>query len=109
MGDVSPSTFPDPFSSGLYFDDGKPKPALTAFRFPFVTERDSAKKIMVWGKAPVTGKLEVQEKRSSGWKTIKRINVKKGKVFYKKAPLKGQAKLRGLLEGEVSRTWTQKA
>jgi hypothetical protein len=110
LGDtVSSFSNPDPFSSGLYFDDGTPKPALTAFRFPFVTERDSAKKIMVWGKAPVTGKLKVQEKRSSGWKTIKRINVKKGKVFYKKAPLKGKAKLRGLLEGETSRTWTQKA
>ncbi len=28
--------------AGLYFHDGKPKPALTAFRFPFVTDRASA-------------------------------------------------------------------
>ena len=27
------------YQSGLYFLDGSPKPALTAFRFPFVTER----------------------------------------------------------------------
>ena len=27
------------FQSGVFFGNGQPKPALTAFRFPFVTER----------------------------------------------------------------------
>ncbi len=27
------------FQSGVFFSDGRPKPSLTAFRFPFVTER----------------------------------------------------------------------
>jgi len=98
----------DSFGSGLYFDDGTAKPALTAFRFPFVGDRKSEKKIKIWGKAPVGGTLKVQEKRGSGWKTIERFKVKKGKVFFEKISLSGAAKLRGQVKGETSRTWKQK-
>lgn len=96
------------FGSGLFFEDGTEKPAFTAFRFPFVTDRKSAKKIKVWGKAPISGRLKVQEKRGSGWKTIDRFKVKEGKVFYEKVSLKGGAKLRGQVKGETSRSWKQK-
>ncbi|MGI9556506.1 MAG: hypothetical protein ACR2N5_01050, partial [Solirubrobacterales bacterium] len=96
------------FGSGLFFDDGEAKPALDAFRFPFVGDRKSKKKIKVWGKAPANGKLKVQEKKGSKWKTIKRFNVKEGKVFYKSVKLKGKAKIRGELKGETTHPWTQK-
>jgi len=38
--------------AGLYFHDGRPKPALTAFRFPFVAERGKGRKrkLRVWSR-----------------------------------------------------------
>ena len=42
---------PSPFQSGLYFRSWKAKPALTAFRFPFVALRRS-RSVYVWGRTP---------------------------------------------------------
>ncbi|MEZ5062915.1 MAG: hypothetical protein R2700_15655 [Solirubrobacterales bacterium] len=93
---------------GLYFKNGDAKPAATAFRFPFVTHRSGKRKLKVWGKAPSTGKLAVQRKRGKRWKTVKRLDVKQGKVFQAKLRLKGKQKLRASLGGERSLVWTQK-
>ena len=41
--------------SGIFFADGQPKPAYTAFRFPFVTERIDKRRLRAWGKAPAGG------------------------------------------------------
>ena len=38
--------------AGVYFNDGRPKPSLTAFSFPFVTDRINSRKLLAWGKAP---------------------------------------------------------
>ena len=38
--------------SGVYFQDGRPKPSLVAFRFPFVTERINKRRLRAWGKVP---------------------------------------------------------
>ena len=66
--------FPDdPFGSlqsGLFFVDGEPKPSARSFRFPFVTERLSPKKIIAWGKAPFEGVVRIERKRGKGWRTL---------------------------------------
>ena len=48
------------YQSGLYFLDGRPKPSLTAFEFPFVTTRLNTRTLSAWGKAPESGKLLIQ-------------------------------------------------
>jgi len=97
------------FQSGLYFLDGSPKPALTAFRFPFVTERINKRTLRAWGKSPEAGKLRIQRQRGKRWATVKKLNVGKGGVFVTKLRLRGKQKLRAVVGGTTSITWKQAA
>lgn len=65
-----------PYQSGLYFHAtsfarARPKPALTAFRFPFVAFANS-NKISVWGRLPAraSGSVIVEQRRASGWQRV---------------------------------------
>ncbi len=92
--------------TGLYFMDGTPKPALTAFRFPFVAERLSGARTRAWGRAPVAGKLLIERRSGGGeWRTIKRLNVKREAVFNTQVRAKGRAKLRARVGADQSLVW----
>ncbi|MDX6581810.1 MAG: hypothetical protein QOI10_994 [Solirubrobacterales bacterium] len=93
--------------TGLYFVDGDPKPALTAFRFPFVTERRSGSKVRAWGRAPVAGKLVIERKTGKGWRKVDKENVGAQDVFTANLSFRGKAKLRARVGGESSLAWTQ--
>jgi hypothetical protein len=69
------------YQSGLYSLDGSPKPALAAFRFPFVTERINRRAVRFWGKAPESGALQIQRQQGAAWVTIGQLQVSKGAVF----------------------------
>jgi hypothetical protein len=103
--------FPDVHSgyqSGLYFLDDQPKqPALTAFRFPFVTERIDQRTVRGWGKAPEAGKLRIQRRRGGRWATVKKLNVGKGQVFLTKLRLRGKQRLRAAVGSSTSLVWKQ--
>ena len=97
-----------PFQTGILFDDGKPKPAQTAYRFPLVGDRKSKKKVNVWGRAPSKGKVQIQVKgKKGGFKTAKKIKVKPGSVFQTKVKLKGKGKIKAKLGKDKSLTWKQ--
>jgi hypothetical protein len=95
-------------STGVLFADGSRKPAYTAFRFPFVTERTSEKKLIAWGKSPAAGKLVIQRKRGKGWIREAMMNVRVGAVFKTTLKLRGPQKLRAVVDGERSLVWTQR-
>jgi hypothetical protein len=95
-------------STGVLFADGSRKPAYTAFRFPFVTERTSEKKLIAWGKSPAAGKLVIQRKRRKGWIREAMMNVRVGAVFKTTLKLRGPQKLRAVVDGERSLVWTQR-
>jgi hypothetical protein len=76
----------EPYQSGLYFCDATPKvddpcstmvdpgpttdkPALQAFRFPFVAYASNGH-IRLWGRTPTSdpGSVDIKRKTSSGWK-----------------------------------------
>ena len=97
------------FQSGVYFSDGRPKPSLTAFRFPFVTDRINTKTLTAWGKAPESGKLLIQRQQGSRWITVKRLRVSKGGVFTTKLSLQGKQSLRATVAGNQSLVWKQAA
>jgi hypothetical protein len=97
------------FQSGLYSLDGSPKPALTAFRFPFVTERINKRTLRGWGKSPEAGQLLIQQQRGARWKTVKKLNVGKGAVFTTKLRLRGKQRLRAVVGSSTSLTWKQAA
>ena len=94
------------FGTGVLFEDGTAKPAFDAFRFPFVVDRKSKGKVLVWGKAPATGPLEVQRQEGDGWQTVKQLSVGDGAVFTTKLQLRGGATLRAVIGSDVSLPWT---
>jgi hypothetical protein len=91
--------------SGLYLRNWTPKPALRAFRFPFVADRISKRTLRAWGKAPAGGKLKIQKQRKGGWRRIEAFRVRAGSVFSEKIHVRGAAKLRAQVAGETSLVW----
>jgi hypothetical protein len=77
------------FQSGLYFRNGKPKPALTAFRFPFVALRH-ARSVYVWGRTPGGRPATAVIERKSGksWKRVVAVKTNGVGVFSRTLPLK---------------------
>jgi hypothetical protein len=97
------------FQSGVYFIDGTAKPSLTAFRFPFVTDRLNRSKLTAWGKAPESGKLLIQRKQGSRWITVKKLQASKGNVFTTTLRLSGKQQLRAKVGSSTSLVWKQSA
>lgn len=93
--------------SGVFFGDGQPKPSLTAFRFPFVTERIDKGTLRAWGRAPAGGKLVVQRQAKGRWVATKKIQVRQGSVFTAKLRLRGKQRLRAAVAGNRSLVWKQ--
>jgi hypothetical protein len=94
--------------AGLYLRDGTPKPAATAFRFPFVTERKSGRRLLAWGKSPASGKLRIDRKTKRGWQKIDSESVKAGRVFTARLSVRGKATLRASVGGQHSLPWLQR-
>lgn len=71
------------FQSGLYTLDGKPKPALRAFRFPFVAFRQKDSAITFWGRTPagVSKAVVVEQARGGRWTRLVAPNVDRYGIF----------------------------
>jgi hypothetical protein len=90
----------------LEFNDGQPKPAAQAFRFPFVSERASKKKIRVWGKAPDRGRVIIERLVGSRWRRLAVLRPGSNRVFYALIRFSGRATLRARSKGgAVSMAW----
>jgi hypothetical protein len=94
-------------TTGLFFHNGKKKPGYGTFRFPFVTHRKSKHRVGIWGKAPATGKLQVQRKGKKGWKKVKAVHAKRGKIFQTKVRQRGGATFRAKVGKATSMPWHQ--
>ncbi len=94
--------------SGLLFEDRSRKPAFTAFRFPFVADRKSKRKADIWTIPPVSGTLEVQEDRGSGFTTVESVEVEAFEPRRLGVGAKGKTRFRGVIDGETSLTYTVK-
>jgi hypothetical protein len=103
-----PSSLQEGTGSGIFFADGRRKPAYTAFRFPFVTERIDKRTLRAWGKAPAGGKLVIQRRQRGRWVAAKRIRVRQGSVFVAKLPLRWKGRLRAAVAGNKSLVWGQR-
>jgi hypothetical protein len=91
--------------AGLYFANGRPKPAATAFRFPFVTVRRNATTLMAWGHAPIAGRLRIQRRSGRRWLTVKAIRVRRFETFFVGVPQRGAATLRAAIGSTTSLPW----
>lgn len=95
--------------TGLYFIDGKPKPAATAFAFPFVTQKKGKRKkqLKAWGKAPRSGRLKIERKERRGWKRVESVRVAAGEIFTENLKV-GGGRLRASVGDEESLIWKQR-
>jgi hypothetical protein len=91
--------------TGVFRYDGTKKPAFRTFRFPFVGDRRSKKKVSFWGRSPQSGTVLVQKKTRKGWHTVARTNVNAGQVFKGLVRMRGGGKLRAEVGGETSLPW----
>ncbi len=94
-------------SGGLYFSNGRPKPAAAAYRFPFVTQRQSSNQIRAWGHAPAAGTVSIQRRSRGRWVTVKRFHVRKSATFFVPLKQSGPATLRARVRSITSITWAQ--
>jgi hypothetical protein len=91
---------PDPevYQSGLYYRCAsdptcdRPKPALAAFRFPFVA-LPSGGRTLVWGRTPFgrRGRVRLEWRRGGGWHTATTLRTDAHGIFLRKLrrPLSG--------------------
>jgi hypothetical protein len=90
--------------SGIFFRDGRAKPALRAYRFPLVAVRERGK-LRVWGRAPVAGTLRLQRRTATGWHTLRTRIVTARSTFLTDVSLPAGERLRARVNDETSLTW----
>jgi hypothetical protein len=95
------------FQSGLYFAgptvaDDRPKPTLTAFRFPFVAFAQGSG-TYVWGRTPdsTPASVLVERKTGSGWQRVATLQADRYGIFQQTLPLAARTGyLRARLAGQ---------
>lgn len=108
LDDTTPSPGGDFFgAAGVYYLNGRPKPAATAFRFPFVTGHLSRNEVQAWGRAPVGGRVSIERLIGRRWTVIARTSARPRQVFTENLLLPGRAVLRARVGGQTSLPWTQ--
>jgi hypothetical protein len=91
--------------SGVYFVDGRPKPALAAFRFPVVASRRDGT-VQVWGRAPEAGRLTIQKRVGHTWATALSLHVNKYATFLTHFVDTSRLTVRCQLDGDISAAWS---
>jgi hypothetical protein len=87
-----------PYQSGLYYRGkayarARAKPALTAFRFPFIA-RPHGSRVYVWGRTPDSKQhtLALQIKRSGRWKQVAKLRSNARGIFFRTLRVHGARK-----------------
>jgi hypothetical protein len=104
------------FQSGLYYSgtsvaDARPKPALQAFRFPFVgfPRRGG---VLVWGRTPAgqPGNVIVEQSSRGGWRRLGVLRTNRYGIFEHRFTSKpaGSVRARSLRTREYSRPFSLK-
>jgi hypothetical protein len=91
--------------AGVYFLNGRPKPAFRAFRFPLVAWHTGASTVQVWGRAPVAGRLVIERRVGSVWKPVRALNVSAHSTFLTEIKRTGGVRLRARVGHETSLPW----
>jgi hypothetical protein len=97
-------SFATHYFSGIYFHDGRAKPALTAYRFPLAV-MPNGNSGQVWGIAPATGKVAVQRRAGKGWVTVFSVRANAGSVFTGSVALTATGQYRAVESKQSSLAW----
>ncbi len=91
--------------SGLYRLGGQPKPALSAYRFPFVAHRLGGSRVQLWGLAPPRAAVVIERKQGSSWRRLRTLRAGSNRVFRRTISLPRSPKLRARAAGQTSLTY----
>jgi hypothetical protein len=91
--------------SGLFFLDGTPKPALTAFSFPLAAWHVGRSAVDVWGRTPAGGRLVVQRLVGSTWRRVRTLTEPPGTAFVMQFNDPGPVSFRARIGGRTSLAW----
>jgi hypothetical protein len=76
-----------PFQAGLYFagsmlEQDRPKPALRAFRFPFVALPEKGR-VVAWGRTPTSrrGRVVLERRLRGGWRRLAVVRANRHGIF----------------------------
>ncbi len=97
------SDFAATIQTGLFFAPGKPKPAVKAFAFPFIT--DPERRQLFWGVAPGNGRVKIQRRKAGGWVTVSVVKASTGSVFRGRIALPRSSIVRAVQGRHVSPQW----
>jgi hypothetical protein len=102
---------PQVFESGLYercaggMSCDTAKPALTAFRFPFVAFRAHHGRASVWGRTPggVRAKVVVEQATGHGWRGLATLRANRHGIFQRRVHRRNSKPIRArLLDGTAA-------
>ena len=102
-------TWAQTWQSGLYFRttdayaNEKAKPALRAFRFPFVA-LPSGRRVPVWGRTPASrsGRVVIERRAGGRWRRVKVLRADRDGIFRSQLARRGRAPLRARAAGDTS-------
>ena len=86
--------------------DEPPKPALTAFTFPFTVERSSKTMAVAWFRPPLKGNAVIEQLVKGKWTPITKLGTRRGVPLTAKLALTGKAKLRVRMGSRTSLVWS---
>lgn len=88
------------WQSGLYFSDGAAKPALQAFRFPFVAYR-SRRAVVAWGRTPLSDprRVAIEQRIRGRWRRIGSLRANRYGIFRGRLARRTGAPVRARLHG----------
>lgn len=89
----------------MLFQSGQQKPSAQAFSFPFIAVPARGGGLIVWGRAPVAGTVEVQDGNGHGWHPLLALTTSPGGIFYGKVHLRAHLILRAAQGTLASPGW----
>jgi len=98
--------FPNTATWPFTVADEPPKPAFTAFSFPFTVERTSKTKASAWFRPPLKGAAAIESFTKGKWTRIAKIGVRKGVPVTADLSLTGKARLRARMGSRSSLVWS---
>jgi hypothetical protein len=92
-------------STGVFFHDGRRKPAFRAWRFPFVVTDRSRGSARVWLRPPESGRLRVQSKRHGHWHTVRASKARARRIATFRVHVRSGRPLRAAVGKSRSLPW----